>query len=63
MCNDPCELLTLEELCETLIIGKNTAYILLQTGEIKAFRTGRIWKIPMLSVQEYILRKSGLIRR
>ena len=39
-------LITVEELCEELIIGKNTAYKLLTSGELKGFRIGRIWKIP-----------------
>ena len=48
------ELITLEELQETLCIGKNTAYRLLITSEIKAFKIGRLWKIPRSSVQQYI---------
>lgn len=51
------DLITLEELCSILAIGKNTAYALLNTGEIKAFRIGRIWKIPKSSIVEYIQRK------
>lgn len=35
------ELLTVEQLCRILKIGKNTAYKLIQTGEIKGFRVGR----------------------
>lgn len=57
------DLLSVEELCEILAIGKNAAYEILNTGEIKAFRTGRIWKIPKLAVEEYILTKSGLKRQ
>lgn len=48
------DLITLEELCEILSIGKNTAYRLLNTKEISAFRIGRIWKIPKVSVATYI---------
>lgn len=48
------ELLTVEQLCRILKIGKNTAYKLIQTGEIKGFRVGRSWKIPRDSVIEYI---------
>ena len=32
-------LMTLEELCEALMIGKNAAYRLLKEGKIKAFRS------------------------
>lgn len=57
------DLLNVEELCEILGIGKNVAYEILNTGEIKAFKTGRIWKIPKLAVEDYILIKSGLKRQ
>lgn len=48
------DLITIEELCEILAIGKNTAYRLLNKKEIPAFRIGRIWKIPRASVIAYI---------
>lgn len=51
------EIVTVEEMMELLNIGKNTAYRLLADGEIKAFRIGRLWKIPRKSVYEYIDRK------
>ncbi len=52
------EVITVEELMELLYIGKNTAYRLLSSGEIKAFRIGKVWKIPKDSVTEYILSKT-----
>lgn len=54
------ELITIEELCNILSIGKNSAYTLLKNRSIKAFRIGRNWKIPKEAVQEFILRQSGL---
>lgn len=48
------DMISLEDLCEMLTIGKNTAYELLRTKQIKAFKIGRIWKIPRESVSEYI---------
>lgn len=48
------DIITIDELCEKLLIGKNTAYSLLNSGKIKAFKIGRIWKIPASSVSEYI---------
>ncbi len=54
MDNTSTELLTLEELCETLMIGRSTAYKLLHSGELRAFRIGRIWKIPKSGVIEYL---------
>ena len=54
------ELISLEEFMENLNIGRTTAYHLLNSGEVKAFRIGRYWKIPRASVTEYVSRKSNL---
>ena len=50
------ELLSIEELCDKLFISPTTAYKLLQSGEIKAFKLGT-WKIPLKSVEDYINKK------
>ena len=60
MDKDAMDLLTVEELCDTLMIGKNAAYQLLASGKIKCFRINRIWKLPKISVNEYILHQSNL---
>lgn len=49
-----CEILSLEELCEILAIGKNVAYRLLTEKKIKAFKIGKKWKIPKNSVKDFI---------
>lgn len=54
MFNDFDDVLTVEELCEALKIGKNAAYRLLNEGKVKGFRIGRIWKISKQSLEEYI---------
>lgn len=54
------DLITVDELCGLLFIGKNAAYALLNSGEVKAFRIGRVWKISREAVHEYIRRKSRL---
>ena len=36
------ELLTSEEACEALKIGKNALYQLLSSGTLKAYRNGRV---------------------
>lgn len=63
MFNDFDDLLTIEELCSILTIGKNVAYSLLNTKQIKAFRIGRSWRIPKKSVELYILNQSGLNKK
>lgn len=48
------ELISIDELCETLMIGKNLAYRLLTEKQLKAFKIGKKWKIPRSSVKNYI---------
>lgn len=50
-------LIEIEDLCRAFGIGKNTAYSLLTSGEIDAFKIGTVWKIPMKSVEAYMDRK------
>ncbi|MDU2064648.1 MAG: helix-turn-helix domain-containing protein [Sporomusaceae bacterium] len=54
------DLVTIDDLCEMLYIGKNAAYKLLASGQIKAFRYNRIWKVPKQGVIEYVLTQSNL---
>ena len=54
------DILTTDEACEALRIGYNTLYDLLQSGKLKAYRNGRLWRIPKKSVIEYILEQSKL---
>lgn len=49
------DMISIDDLCEMLTIGRNTAYHLLKTDQIHAFKIGRIWKIPRESVSEYVL--------
>ncbi|MBR6343173.1 MAG: helix-turn-helix domain-containing protein [Selenomonadaceae bacterium] len=60
MDNDATALITVEEVCEALMIGKNAAYRLLAEGKIKGFRVGRIWKIPRISLNRYIQEQCGM---
>lgn len=48
------DLITVDELCEILMIGKNRAYLLLKSNEISAFKIGRHWKIPRVSVDKML---------
>lgn len=48
------DILKIEDVMEYLNIGKNTIYGLLQSGELKAFRIGKLWKIPRKAVEEYV---------
>ena len=53
-------LITPEDAADILHCGMNAMYNLLNSGKIKAFRVGRIWKIPRRAVQEYIVEASQM---
>lgn len=53
------EILTIEDVCEILMIGRNRCYHLLGDGSIKGFRIGSVWKIPREAVISYIQESSA----
>lgn len=53
------DILTVDEACEALRIGYNAIYELLGKGELKAYRNGRVWRIPKASIVEYSLKSAG----
>ena len=54
------DLLTVEEASEALKMGKNALYKLLASGKLKAFRNGRVWRIPKQAIEEFIRRQANL---
>lgn len=54
------EVLSVNEVCEILTIGRNNLYVLLNQHKLKAFRNGRVWKIPKQAVIDYICHTSFL---
>ena len=54
------DVISVKELFEILGIGRNRAYELLQTNKIKGFQMGRTWKIPKVSVEQFLKSTSGL---
>ena len=53
------DILTVEEAAEALRVGYNALYELLNSGKLKGFRNGRVWRIPKQAIQEYILPSIG----
>ena len=53
------DILAVKDLCEILDIGKNTAYNLLKSGEIKSVKIGKIYKIPKDYLIRYLTSKSA----
>ena len=54
MFNNDYEIMTAYEAMDYLGIGENTLYRILKSGELGAFRIGRIWKIPRKELDKYI---------
>lgn len=48
------DVLNVEEACEALKIGYNAMYELLNTGKLKGYRNGRVWRIPKAALVEFI---------
>lgn len=60
MFNEYEDILTVPEVSELLCVGKNRVYSLLESGQLKGFRIGRIWKIPKESVELYVRENAKL---
>ncbi len=56
------DIVTLEDVCAMLNIGKNGAYRLLKEGKLHGFKIGRIWKISKKSVIDYIVYNTAAYR-
>lgn len=47
------EFLTPKEVMEELAIGKNTLYRLLNSGELPAFRIGKLWRVKRSELERW----------
>ena len=47
------EYLTPREVMNLLYIGRNTFYRLVNSGELPAFRIGKLWRINRKALEEY----------
>ncbi len=58
------QILNVDDACELLRCGRNNLYRLLNSGnaenKLKAYKNGRVWKIPKAAVQEYIMEQSRI---
>lgn len=48
------EILTVEEVCDTLRLGKTSVYELLRSGQLKSLRVGRKWMIPRWAIEDFL---------
>lgn len=58
------EVLNVDEACELLRCGRNCLYSLINSEDpknrLKAYKNGRVWKIPRRAIETYILEQSRL---
>lgn len=54
------EILTVAELAELLKVGMNTAYKLVNSGQIESFVVGNSYRIQRSAVTDFIVRKSKM---
>ena len=54
------DILTVGEVCEALRMGYNAVYDLLNEGKLKAYKNGRIWRIPRNSLVKYVMESSEI---
>lgn len=52
------EILKPSEVCEILLIGKNTLYNLLNTNELVGYKSGKNWHITKQALINYITAKT-----
>ncbi len=53
------DIMTIDEVCEALMIGRNRCYHLLGDATIKGFRMGGVWKVPKEAVISYVRESSA----
>ena len=47
-------ILTVKDLAKVLMVGINTTYRLLRSGEIRSIKVGRQYRIPRASILSYL---------
>ena len=60
MLNNISEILTLKEVQQILKIGKNKALMLVNSGELKAFKIGGTWRIAREDLIKFLMRCGGM---
>lgn len=54
------DIMSVFDVAEALYIGRNRVYELLENGSLKAFRVGRVWKIPKINLISFCMSQSGI---
>lgn len=53
--------LSVEDIADTLAIGRNKAYILINSGQIKSLRIGHHYRVPRDAFVEFITQGAKVI--
>ncbi len=56
------DVMTVNDMCKALHIGRSTAYSLLDSKKVRSFRVGKSIKIPKKCIEEYIESAVGGMR-
>lgn len=54
------DILNIREVAEILKVGSTQIYKLVRSGELKAYKEGKDWKIPKSALNLYIKTRIGL---
>lgn len=54
------DILTIEEVAEILRIGTSQAYKIVRSGQLKAYKEGKDWKILKQALSNYVITQSHL---
>lgn len=60
MPEDTARAVTPQEAAGRLAVNIRTIYRLIDAGELRAVRVGRVWRIPMDALQEYLARANNV---
>lgn len=50
--------LTVEQVAKQLQVHPTTIHKLIKTGQLKGIRVGRLWRVPMEALEEYLKNSS-----
>lgn len=53
-------ILTIQDVADILKVGTTQVYKIVRSGELKAFKEGKDWKIAKPALVEYVAQKSQL---
>lgn len=57
--DNPARVMSIDEVAEALGVHRDTVSKMLNSGNIRAVRAGRTWKIPLSALEEYLSGKDN----